>query len=340
MDRDVDIVSLVLGGARRPPEPPPNLDAFVWYNRGTPAIALTPTGDVDSFSVGSGLWSMFATVVPPYSASYFGSFCTVTDAVNAPNNGTFTLRTSGGANQGILLNPSGLSEPASPARYRFQGVLQAITDLSPSARVFVMDTSTSNFVIRDDLIVGQKLLTEPGANTEGSPVARRMVNASLGSLYVGDVSASFSARLMFPNGAGSHIVMFVTPAALNSTDSMTARVLSPTQLRLQRGGISYDVTLPTPIAAGAWLTLGWRYDATTHRLTAFVDGVPVATSPAGAAYLLVNPTVVGLGSCVGVATTRVHFKGFAMNHTAWTDAQFLAVHRAFLAFDSFYPYSD
>jgi hypothetical protein len=249
----------------------------------------------------------------------------------AANNGDFwvSART---ANTITYANPTGVVDAAYAGAWTLPGKYSQLIDLK-NARAFTQATDTNRLAatLFGSFLCAGKALT-------GTPVALSYANADVSAFEGVDVSVSVRAYLTNYGGASVLLAEICNgPPQTNSLRFAINAALPNTVLRLNwvdAGGVSLLSSPVAGLSLNTWFTLGWRLNRGARTMTGYVNGASIGTSAAGTARNPVGLNQVDLSTRqFGQSATGIVFSGVAYAPVAWTDAEFLAVHNSFLAYN-------
>jgi len=317
-----------------PPTPPavPNLLAFVWgtkdatYNAGS-----TGTGESLSWDAVNGNPNL-NDAAAAFASTDVGRFLTLTGALTPAYDGTYpAIRLVSPTVLGYFIPGfTPLTPEAFPGTWRLQDRCTQIVDQA-HGYTFTPSPVTSFLATRDNLVSGKKLLCVNRATSQ------RLVysNVAVAGLVNGNVDYSVSARVLFTLTPGGLCNCFIVTNTAFS--QRTYLEIGPSYISLSRQAASvtqYQVPFVPPV--GTWFTMGAKYVASTNRATVYVDGLPIGQSATGTVRSLSGLAYLLIGS-TGTNNTPLYVGGAACGNVAWTDAEFLAVHNAFVAYEN-YPW--
>lgn len=310
-----------------PPSPPnvTNLFAFVWYNLGrTDQAGISGTGEAVS------------PITPPQSllektgqnfSAASNQFLTLADWSTPGNNGTFPVRTIPTTGQLQYQNPNTVLEGSVTATWRSQGKCTAIVD-QKNGRSF----ASGSLALRDNLIPGKTLLGGIGWGVNNNTYS----NAAVGTAYNGNVDSSWSWQQYSPDDVGTYSMQVVNGGNLHWTNVLA----SSSQIVMQRAASSattnYTITAASSPQTG-FVTYGIKYVASANRCYGYINGAYVGQSGTGTARSMSVTTIMKIGGITSRTDSKgIYWKGFATAPAAWSDAEFLAVHKSFQAYDAYY----
>lgn len=155
-----------------------------------------------------------------------------------------------------------------------------------------------------------------------------------GAPFAGDVDMSVSIRL-YVTGYGKQLFTIddgsdPPSGAVDRIQFILTTSTATTMARKNSGGTTTMTFTGTGMSTATWITVGWRYVASTRVMSFYRDGALIGSAAAGAARNLPGLSRAILGNYTANAA-GTWTRGYAFANAAWSDADFAAVHAKFLA---------
>lgn len=311
------------------PTPPavPGLKVWLipWLNN-TITAALTGTGDSISAPSGSNqtLTDAGATFSTTNNAT---NRITIAGASNAQNNVSAWVTSVASTTQLAFRNAAGVAEASFAGTWSLGGYFTQILDQTASLP-FAFDLAGNAPRAVSDILTGKIIAAKAGVTSNNSGLLRYADATFAQSFYGGDVC--MSARL---RSSQANPVLAMRVGTTNGASRVEFN-LNATQancLWQANGGATTTLTVSTTPPVDTWFTAGFRLNFSAATASYYVDGALVGTSGAGVARA---PSVGQSVQCwdLSTSTSEVFYAGFAAANATWSDADFLAVHDAFVAY--------